>query len=137
MTPGWGYSPCGRISFRVSPVTVRCRISPSSILVVSSFENLDHPSAFSNSWRSLSSSFHLLVRICFFVMSSKSCFLRVRRVSTALLHGEDRSRTTVCMVSLESISSSRRSMIVKLASAAIERSFLCKGLSRAFWRVTI
>ncbi len=93
------------------------------------------PSAFSNSWCSLSSNFHLFVKICFFVMSSRSCFLWVNSVSTALLHEEDRSRTTVCMISRESISSSHRSMIVKLAP--VERFSLCSGLSRSFWRVTI
>ncbi len=47
----------------------RCRISPSSTLVVSPLENLDHPRDFSNSWCSLSSSFHLLVKICFLKFS--------------------------------------------------------------------
>jgi hypothetical protein len=63
--------------------------------------------------------------------------LRVSSVSTALFQGEDRSRTTVCMISLGSISSSRRSMIVKLASNSTERFPLCRGISRVFWRVTI
>jgi hypothetical protein len=86
--------------------------------------------AFLNEKKNINFAFYLF-------LNSKICFLRLSSVSTALFQGEERFCTAASMISFESISSFRRSMIMKLSSVARERAPRCRGLSRAFWRATM
>ena len=118
-------SGCGRsgrsmISRTLKPTVVSFLISRSSISMLLSFENLFWPSLFRKSASACFFILPMLLRICFVVISSSSCFFHSRLDSIANRHGP--SITAASIVSLESANSSLMSRMWKLSSAAKDRS---------------